>query len=232
MKKFGFIGAYDKIDMMIYVGKILVTLGKKVLIIDCTMRQKVRYIVPVMNQAQAYITEYEGMDVAVGFQSFAQIQQYLQIPANSQLPYDIVLIDTDNPKILISFNFNDSDRNYFVTAFDNYSIKRGIQTIALSQQQRKLTKILFSQFVLNEENEYLDFLTKDYQITWDENKIYFPLENGDSSVITENQRMEKIKFKKLSSSYKDGLANVTKQIVDDINESTIRKTIKTIERGM
>lgn len=37
MKKIGFIGAYDKADLIIYIAKILTTLGKKVLVIDTTI---------------------------------------------------------------------------------------------------------------------------------------------------------------------------------------------------
>lgn len=37
MKKVGFIGAYDKTDLMMYIAKALTTLGKKVLVIDSTL---------------------------------------------------------------------------------------------------------------------------------------------------------------------------------------------------
>ena len=48
MKKIGFIGAYDKIDLIIYIAKILTTLGKKVLVVDATINQKARYVVTVI----------------------------------------------------------------------------------------------------------------------------------------------------------------------------------------
>ena len=67
MKKVGFIGAYDKTDLILYVAKILTVLGKKVLIVDSTITQKAKYIVPVLNPTMSYITEFEEMDVAVGF---------------------------------------------------------------------------------------------------------------------------------------------------------------------
>ena len=47
--KIGFIGAYDKTDLIIYIAKILTTLKKKVLVIDATTKQKARYVVPVIN---------------------------------------------------------------------------------------------------------------------------------------------------------------------------------------
>ena len=49
MKRIGFIGAYDKIDMIMYVAKILETCGKKVLVVDSTINQKARYIIPAIN---------------------------------------------------------------------------------------------------------------------------------------------------------------------------------------
>lgn len=49
MEKIGFIGGYDKTDLIIYVAKILTELGKKVLILDTTKKQKTRYIVPAIN---------------------------------------------------------------------------------------------------------------------------------------------------------------------------------------
>ena len=65
MKKIGFIGAYDKTDLIIYIAKILTTLKKKVLVIDATTKQKARYVVPVINPTKMYVTEYEEIDIAL-----------------------------------------------------------------------------------------------------------------------------------------------------------------------
>ena len=77
MKKIGFIGAYDKTDLMLYVAKILATLKKKVLIVDNTITQKSRYIVPTMNPVVKYITDFEDIDIAVGFTDEEDIKKYL-----------------------------------------------------------------------------------------------------------------------------------------------------------
>ena len=73
MKKIGFIGAYDKTDVILSVAKVLTMVGKKVLIIDDTITQKCKYVVPVINPTKTYITSYEGIDVAVGFYNFKTI---------------------------------------------------------------------------------------------------------------------------------------------------------------
>lgn len=233
MKKIGFIGSYDKIDMIINVAKILTTLGKRVLIIDATINQKAKYVVPTINPTTTYVTEYEQIDVGVGFRNFEQVKQYLYIENENDLPYDIVLVDVDSIDAIQGFELENAQKNYFVTSFDSYSLKKGLEILSCFQQPIQLTKVLFAQFILKEENEYLDYLSLGYKVIWDENRIYFPLENGDLSVITENQRVSKIKFKKLSSEYKEGLIYISTEILEnEINESQIRRIVKNIEKGV
>ena len=65
MDKIGFVGAYDKTDVILYIAKIISLIGKKVLVIDSTINQKAKYVVPVINPTKSYITNFEGMDIAV-----------------------------------------------------------------------------------------------------------------------------------------------------------------------
>ena len=227
MDKIGFIGAYDKIDMIMYVAKILTICGKKVLVIDSTINQKARYIIPAINPTVTYITEFEDIDFAVGFTNLGQIEQYLQI--EKELPYDIILIDIDNPYNIEGFELNTTKKNYFVTGFDLFSIKRGMQIISLIKNPVKLSKILYTQNMSKEENDYLEYLALGYKAIWNDDRIYFPIENGDLSVISENERAAKINFKKLSLEYKDGLTVVASDIAEDIKEAQIRKAVKTLE---
>lgn len=79
MKKIGFIGAYDKTDLILYVAKAIAEAGKSVLVIDATVLQKARYIVPCIAPSKYYITEYEKIDVAVGFNNLDEIKKYLSV---------------------------------------------------------------------------------------------------------------------------------------------------------
>ena len=232
MKNIGFIGAYDKIDLVIYIAKILTVLGKKVLVIDSTINQKARYVVPVINPTVKYITEFEEIDIAVGFENFDEIKQYLSISDGGELDYDFALIDVDNEKGFNEFNIAEAQKSYFVTSFDSYSLKKGLEIFVGLKKAISLTKILYTKQVLKEEDDYLNFLSLGYKIIWSEYRIYFPIENGDLSVIYENQRVSKIKFKKLSVQYKDSLAYIAEEILANVSESNIRRAIKTIERGV
>ena len=56
MKKIAFIGGYDKSDIIVYIAKILSMLNKKILVIDTTLLQKTKYIIPTMTPTAKYVT--------------------------------------------------------------------------------------------------------------------------------------------------------------------------------
>lgn len=230
MKKIGFIGAYDKTDMLLNIAKILTTMNNRVLIIDSTINQKAKYVVPAINPTVSYITSFEDIDVAIGFRNIEEIKKYVGTTGN--LSYDILLVDSDTIERIEEFELNKADKNYFVTSFDVYSLRKGVEILKLLKNQLNLTKILFAKEMLKEEDDYLNFLSLGCKIIWDEERIYFPIENGDLSVIAENQRVQKIKFKKLSVQYKDSLGFIAQQILNQKNDSQVRKAIKIIERGV
>ena len=232
MKKIGFIGAYDKTDFIIYVAKILTILGKKVLVVDSTVNQKARYVVPVINPTMSYVTEFEEIDIAVGFPNMNMIKNYLGLQENEKMEYDIMLVDADKVEGVQEYDLKSSDKNYFVTSFDLYSLKKGLEILNTLEEPLEMTKILFSKDMLKEEDEYLNFLSKDSKVKWSEYKIYFPITIEDLNVIAENQRVEKIKFKKLSESYKDSLRFITEEIAKEISANEIRKAVKIIEKGV
>lgn len=113
MKKIGFIGAYDKTDLIVYIAKILVALGKKVLVIDSTVNQKARYIVPAINPTIKYVTDFEDIDIAVGFTNLNEIKEYLGISENQELEYDIILVDTDNMEGFQNFELETARKKLF-----------------------------------------------------------------------------------------------------------------------
>lgn len=230
MRKIGFIGAYDKTDMLLNIAKILTTMSKKVLIIDSTINQKAKYVVPMINPTISYVTFFEDIDVAVGFNTLEDVARYLG--TKETLPYDIVLVDADTEERVRQFNLFDADKNYFVTSFDMYSLRRGLEILNHLQDTIELTKVYFTAQALKEDDDYLNYLSREYKIVWNNEIIYFPIENGDATVIAENQRVQKIKLKRLSVSYKDALTFITQQILKENTDSNVRRAIKTIERGV
>lgn len=225
MKKIGFIGAFEKTDLIVYTAKILTEAGKRVLVIDTSVLQKARYIIPSIAPTKFYVTEYEKIDIAVGFGDLESVSKYL---GNIELSYDILLIDIDTPEMFDAFEMSNAEKLYFVTAFDNFSLRRGIEIIGNMRPKLKMTKILFERDITEENDEYLNLLSLTFSIIWDKEKIYFPHDQGDLSEIIENQRVSKIKFRNLSDQYRDSLCIIAQEIAPEIKSGQIRKIMKNI----
>lgn len=231
METVGFIGSYDKTDLIIYVAKVLTTVGKRVLVIDNTIIQKAKYIVPVINPTKAYVTEFEGIDVSVGFSNFEEIRKFLGIPEGKDFEYDYCLIDVDSNENFETFHLNSSNKNYFVTSFDLYSLKKGLEIINNFKEPVKLTKILYSKNILKEDDDYLNYISLGSKAVWNENyRVYIPFDNGDQSVIFENQRVSKIGIRKLSAQFKDSLYYIALDILGEDKESEVKKAFKVLEK--
>lgn len=225
MKKIGFIGAYDKTDLIIYISKLLVENGLRVLVVDGTTLQKTRYTVPCITPSVYYITTYEDIDIAIGFETLNEIKEYTQ---NPELDYDIVFIDTDNKEAFENFDMNTAEKNYFVTAFDNYSIKKGLEIIGKADEKNVMTKVLFTRNMAKEDDEYLNFVSFYYAVQWNKDKIYFPFEVGDNSIIIENQRNARISYKELSQEYKEGILQIISQVAPEVRMGDVKKMLKNI----
>lgn len=226
MKKIGFIGAYDKTDVILAIAKVLAMANKKVLILDNTITQKCKYVVPVINPTKSYITTYEDIDVAVGFENMERLRQYLGLEDNEKIDYDFFIVDTDNFEGVSTFGLQSADKVYFVTSFDTYSLKKGIEILAQLGVPTHMTRIFFSKDMSKEEEEYFEYLSLGIKAIWSEEKIYFQLENGDFSAIMENQRILKIKLGNLSNEYRGNIKFLVNDIDSEIGERTIKNIIK------
>ena len=224
MKQVGFVGAFDKTDLIIYIAKILTVLGKRVLIADTTITQKAKYVVPALNPTLSYITEFEEIDIAVGFKNVEAIANYTNRSIET-LEYDYLLLDIDSAESAMNFRIDRSVQNFFVTSFDTYDIRRGVEILGQFQTPIKMTKVLFSKEVSKEDDEYLTLGAK---VMWEDDRIYFPLEMGDKTAIINNQKVAKVRFENLTSMYKDGMEFIIAKIDHTLQGPNIRKIIKEI----
>lgn len=236
MKKIGFIGAYDKANFIIYTAKILKLLEYKVLVVDASSIQKIKYIIPSINPTKSYITSFEDIDFAVGFDGWEEIERYLGVKFDSneedtketknQVMYDYILFDIDSSKTLESFGMEKADKNYFVTSFDMFSLKKGMNIFQNVITPINLTKIEFTYETSKEDEEYLNYISMEYKINWNNYAFYFHILGEDNKVFEENQRLEKIKFRRLSIGYKESLAYVVQDMCKNENTSKIKRTMK------
>ncbi len=227
MKIVGFLGAYDKTDLIIYVAKMLSITNKKVLVIDSTVEGKSRYIVPTINPTISYVTNFYEIDIAIGFDNYTNIAQYL---GKKQLDYDFILIDVDNYESFENFKIKQAYKNYFVTSFSLYSIKKGLSILEQLKEPIKLSKVIFSKDVSNEENEYLNYLSLGYKVQWDEYRIYFPLEAGDQTAIIDNEKLSRIRFKNLSAQYRESLQYIAEELLGEEEINNFMKALRNFDK--
>ena len=230
MKKVGFIGAYDRANLIMCIAKILSMKNKKVLIIDTTAEQKFKYIVPTLEPTITYITTWEDIDVAVGFKKIEQIYNYIGA-SEADLEYDVILMNIDNPNAMSDMEVDKNDINCFVTAMDLYSINKGLEIFRNIETPMRLVKIIFSREMTETDNEYIDYLAEEVKIQWDKMQIFFPVILDDKYVEMGSQLIYRLGLRTMSSLYKDSLATLTANLFgDEIKEQEVRRIIKVLER--
>ena len=225
MEQIGFIGSYDKKDLLLNVAKVLDNLGKKALIVDATTFQRLRYIVPRIGniQGNTYVSEYQSVDVALGFMNLNGIMQYL----GQNLKYDYVFIDTDNIQTLNSFMLPLLPKNFFVTSYDEYELQRGLEVFKFLQRPMQIYKLIYSSDISFKEDEYLNNLLTKCNISWKDERVTFVDTAEDKKATLENQLLKQLSLKRYTSTYKDGLEYLTSLIVgDQISQTEIRKMIR------
>lgn len=230
MEKINFIGAYDKKDSIMYIAKILTEMKKKVIIVDATITQKTKYVIPTIDNRSEYIANYANIDFAIGFTNYNDIKTYLGMPQSAAFTYDYMLIDIDNSDLLNNFDVYSSKKNYFVTSFDLYALKKGVEVLKRLSLPVEIMKVYFSNLMSQSEDDYFNYIATGCRVKWNQDKIYFPLLNEDLDVIKENQRLSKIRFKGLSNEYKTSLMEWTQDICGDSNG--VKKACRQIERGV
>lgn len=137
-----------------------------------------------------------------------------------------MLVDTDSFEGVAKFGLQGAEKDYFITGFDAYSLKKGIEILSQLGVPTRVTRIFFSKDMLKEEEDYFDYLALGIKAIWNEEKLYFLLENGDLPAIIENQRLSKIRLRNMSNEYRENIAFLVNDIDKDIGDKKIKSIIK------
>lgn len=229
MKKIAFIGGYDKTDLILYMAKILRVMDKKILFIDTSLTAKTQYIVPTITPTKKYVTTYDGIDVAIGFESLKDFKEYQSIEGPLDKEYECILLDIDSEEAYLNFEMNKNDVHLFVTSFDVYSVQKGVNVLKAFKEITNVIKVIFTKNSESEEEEYLDFISLNYKVKWDQSVVFFPFETDDLYAIYQNQRYSRIKFLNLSVDYQESLIYLM-ELVTGYSQGDIKRSIKKIDR--
>lgn len=226
MELIGFIGTYDKKDLLLNIGKILTNLGKRVLIVDSTLMQRLKYIVPNVSNgnSKAYISEYLGVDVALGFVNINGLMQYL---GTNELPYDYVFIDTDNIQTIASFGVHRLQKKFFVTSYEQFELRRTVEIFKNINQPLNMTKVVLSYDVTDRQAYYLSNLMEQTLVKFNEQEVIFADNAMDRKAMLENQLVNELSLKHYSNTYKNSIEYLTALITEgSIEQGIIKREIK------
>ncbi len=238
MRTVNFVGQSDKTDLMLYIAKIVKSMGCKVLYIDSFTTQKCRYIVPAIKYEEKYITTFEEIDVAVGFESHKDIVEYLNENGEDFNQYDYVFIDINSEQMVDLYNIENANTTFVISSYDKFDMFKSIgllEKIYNSENEYMKDNIvnrIYKYSLLNTADEkYINYsFDNKKEIKYAVKNIYLPLDEGDNSVMIQNQYAEKIKLRELSKDYKKGLISIIQAIMPDENINLITKTFKNVER--
>lgn len=244
MKSIGFVGEMDKTGMLLCVGKMLSALGCKVMLVDATKLQKTRYVIPLIveNETQEqYITQHDGLDVAVGFGNILELKKYLLSKGEDFSEYEYILIDSDLEEMCEEYDIKSANKLFFVTTFDKMQLSKGVDLLRFicASKRREdpngtvnIEKVLaYTQTnIKTVDNRYIERLTENLPINWSDSKIVTSYDEGDLSAYIQNQYRNKIEFKDITPQTKLGILEIVYEITGE-DKNRLKKVLKSIEKN-
>ncbi len=241
MRSVGFIGQSNNEGIILCVAKLISSFGKRVVIIDATSSQRTRYTVPcpqsIRGQEQ-YITQYDGVDVAIGFNNILELKKHMISQGEDFNDYEYVIINTDREEMCEEFDIKNANSIFFATTFDLSALHRGVELlkfVCATKRREDTTAILEVNKMLSyieiktQGNQLIDNLTKDLPINWNGADIIISFEEGDGSAFIENQYSNKIEFKNISRTTKEGLIEAVVRITGEPRDR-VSKAVKNTEK--
>ena len=240
MKKLCFVGGMDKLDIIKYVATIIrgATMEQKsCLIVDFTEIQKTRYLIPSIEitkpeKGQKYITTEAKVDIAVGYSNYNELVQegILGNMSDTGKKYDFVFFDVDNKEALASIPLDVEDKVFMMTTLDIYSLEKAVEAFSGYNSDREVNRVIFGKKITAQSMNYISYLTKDLNIRYEEHIITFPYDNGDLTIIHENQRARRLNLKPFSNQFKIALSSLT-EMVDNTIIREVSKYMKILEKN-
>lgn len=233
MKVIGMIGYMDKYDFVINLAKTINIMNKAVLVVDATLDRKLKYVIPSLdNMGKAYVTQYNNIDFAVGFDSMHDIENYMMEQGINIGLYDFILIDIDSPKSYEFFRTRGIDKSYFFLDTSVLSVSKNreiIKAIRVYNQQEttiKLAKVLYKAYMSRAAETYFETQINDYSVTWEEPEYEIQLDDQDKMADIDSQFSGIINIGKHSKMFQSTIADITSEILDDVTSKEVRNQIK------
>ncbi len=242
MKSVGFISQMDNNGIVLCIARLIAGFGKRTILVDATLSQRTRYTIPTMfgtsRQEQAVI-QYDAIDVAIGFNNILELKKFLLTKGEDFNDYEYVIINTDREEMCEEFDIKNAHKLFFTSTYDKYELNRGIELLKYvcatkrredTQAQIDMSKILVFTEIKSQGSTYIDDLTRELPINWQEPDINLSYEEGDWSAFIQNQYSNKIEFKYLSRHTKEGIIEAATRILEEPKDRVI-KAARNVEKA-
>lgn len=234
MQVIGLLGYVDKYDIIMNLAKTINLVDKSVLVIDATLDRKLKYIIPALdNVGRAYVTQYNNIDFAVGFDSMHDVENYMAEQSINIGLYDFVLIDMDSARSYEFFRTRGLDKICFFIDTSVLSVAKNKDIIKAMKvynneesSNKEIIKILYRSYISRAANDYFEQQIKEYDVKWKEPEYEIELTDQDKLVDIDSQFSGIIDTKKHTKMYITTLADLTADLIGDINAKQVLTAIK------
>ncbi|MDD2375960.1 MAG: hypothetical protein PHD15_01720 [Clostridia bacterium] len=233
MKVIGLLGYSEKVDLVTSLSKAIQLMGKTILVIDATGDKKYKYVIPSLDIIEkAYVTQFDNVDYAVGFDSMNDIENYmLEQKINISL-YDFILIDIDNSRTYEFFRGRAFNYIYLVMDTSMLGYKKNLEIInslkvySLNEDETKVIKILYRGFMTRASEKYIEDKLNQIECKWDEREYEIIESEQDKMLYLDFQISGIIQMKKHSNQFINSIIDIITNVIEDTNPSEVRKMIK------
>lgn len=232
MQVIGLIGYVDKYDYTINLAKTINLMGKSVLVIDATNDKKIKYVIPALDRiGNSYVTQYDGVDFAVGFDSLHDLENYLVEQQINIGLYDYLIIDIDDARGYEYFKSRKFDKNYFfvntnmISINKNREIVKAIKVYQTADDTAQFTKVLYRQYMSRASENYFEKRIEEYELEFSQNMYEIDENDQDKMANLDSQFSGIIGLKKHSKMYVTNITDMAAEIMGDVSARDIKKEI-------
>lgn len=242
MKRWIFTGKSDKRDLLLYMCKVLVAAGRRVLLVDATEGRKYRYSIS-NTHADTTIVEFNGFDIALGLtwnelfglDTLRQNSRSYEINSGSGNEYDYVLYDMESLTLSTSELWIHADQVLWVSSFDRYEVESSAEWFRrLFMNWPQLGGIRIRPVYIRTVESYLQ---EDYimgfmdglPIKWEPHVIWIPWDETNVAVQLENEHSGLLSMKRISRSYKRAILGLFHILMEE-EKGAVKRAFRIAER--
>lgn len=233
MKVIGLLGYSEKVDLVTSLTKAIQLMGKAVLVVDATADKKYKYVIPSLDIVEkAYVTQFDNVDYAVGFDSMNDVENYMTEQKINIGLYDYIFIDIDNPKTYEFFRSRAFNKVFLVMDTSMLGYKKNLEIInsikvySVDESDAKISKILYRAYMTRTAERYFETKLNQIECNWDDREYEIIESEQDTMMYLDFQISGIIQMKKHSKMFITSVIDIVTQVMEEVSPNDVRKAIK------